>query len=148
MTIDTDDIKRRSEGMTAEEFQAVRRRDLTSAARECYDNELANRDPERLENVRQQDTRAKQRAARTAELKAQDPEPKPRWYMRVVLTIAYLTTAIVVADVWVQLSHDRPVEMRTWLSIGGIWMASWKAYWPYWRARVEWKDRWRKSGLK
>ena len=48
MTVDIQELKDRYAATQDEDFRAVTRSDLTDGARQCYDEELARRDPKRL----------------------------------------------------------------------------------------------------
>lgn len=66
MTVDIQELKDRYAAMPDEDFRTVTRSDLTEAARQCYDEELARRDPKRLLEVQQQDAVEAERRARAA----------------------------------------------------------------------------------
>jgi hypothetical protein len=76
MTVDIQELKDRYAATQDEDFRAVTRSDLTDGARQCYDEELAPRDPSRFQEVQQKDAEEAERRSRGAAADVQDPEPK------------------------------------------------------------------------
>jgi hypothetical protein len=147
MTVDIQEIKERYAAMPDEDFRAVTRCDLTEAARLCYDEELARRDPKRLQEVQQHDAVEAQRRARVAAADAQDPEPQPAKLQWGLTVMALLVTAVALTSLVLHAMNDQPVAGSSYGIVALTWIPVWTSHMSYRRAKTQWEARRREAGL-
>jgi len=146
MTVDIQEVKERYAAMPDEDFRTVTRSDLTEAARQCYDEELAGRDPERLQEVQQQDAVEEERRDCVAAADAQDPEPKPAKLQWALTVMALLATAAALANLVPHMMNDQPVAGSSYGMVAVTWIPVWTTHMSYRRAKTAWEARRREAG--
>jgi hypothetical protein len=147
MTVDVQELKKRYAAMPDEDFRAVERGDLTVAARQCYDAELARRDPARLREVQQQDAADAELRTRIAAADLDDPEPKQGWTFQALLVMAWLMTAVGLIGIAFRFLNDQPIPGTLLGILGSTWSAWSIPYMSYRKARAAWEARRREAGL-
>jgi len=147
MTVDIQELKDRYAAMPDEDFRTVTRCDLTEAARQCYDEELARRDPKRLLEVQQQDAVEAERRARAAAADAQDPEPQPAKLQWALTVMASLVTAVALTSLVLHVMNDQAVAGSSYGIVAVTWVPVWTSHMSYRRAKTAWEARRREAGL-
>jgi hypothetical protein len=147
MTVEILDLKQLYAAMPDEDFRRIARRDLTEAARQCYDEELARRDPKGFQEVQQRDRADEELAARRAAADLEDPEPKQGWSLQALIIMAWLATGAALIDIVLHLLNDAPVGGGPLVILGATWIPAWSSYTVHRRAKASWEARRREAGL-